>query len=198
MRTVPAALLCLLAVSCVPSKRREVSSPSWLGSGEILVVGRVVLTPPLAQEEQSLSWITEEWRGKVMVVVGDTPTPIPRPFKTSEYRGRVEAPPDRVFSVALPAESFFIRGCIVPLDLSGGPPDQALLPGGWRVDVRPEDRAVYIGTLHYRRDEFWKVTGVEVEDEYESVSAECQKRWGPGVTLRKALATPVRREERER
>jgi len=152
-RALP-ALLCLLAVSCVPSKRREVDSPTWLRSGEVLIIGRVLLTPPLTPEEQSLSWLATDWRGKVMLVIGDEPTPISRPFSTSEYSGRIEAPADREFSVALPGASFSVRGCVVPLDLSGGPADQAVLPGGFRVEVKPGDVALYIGTLHYRRDEF--------------------------------------------
>jgi hypothetical protein len=169
-----------------------------LGSGEILVVGRVKLSPPLAKESQSFSWVTENWRGKTMVIVGEDPTPIPRPFNTSVYSGRIEAPFDREFSVALPSRSFFLRGCVVPFDLSGGPPDQALLPGGFRVDVQASDRAIYIGTLHYRHDEFWKVTGVDVEDDYDHVQAECLKRWGPSVALRKSLLEVTSPERKSR
>jgi hypothetical protein len=196
-RALP-AVLCLLAVSCVPSKRRDVDSPTGLGSGEVLIIGRVRLTPPLGQEEQALSWLVSDWRGKIMVVVGDGPTPIPLPFRTSEYSGRIEAPADREFSVALPSRSFSIRGCVVPLDLSGGPADQALLPGGFRVDIRPDDVALYLGTIHYRRDEFWNITRVDVEDDYDRVLSECRKRWGDSVPLRKALvsASQVRLRER--
>jgi len=189
-------LLCLLA-ACVPSKRREVYSPTWLNSGEVLLLGRVKLTPPLAEEEQALSWLVSDWRGKVMVIVGDEPTPIARPFRTSEYSGRIEAPADAEYSVALPRQPFAIRGCVVPLDLSGPAADQALLPGGVRVDIRPDDVAVYIGTLHYRRDEFWNITGVSVEDDYDRVLAECRKRWGEPLTIRKALVSasdiPIRK-----
>ena len=189
-RALP-ALLCLLAVSCVPSKRREVDAPTWLRSGEVLIIGRVLLTPPLTPEEQTLSWLVTDWRGKVMMIIGDEPTPIARPFRTSEYSGRIEASADREFSIALPAASFSVRGCVVPLDLSGGPADQAVLPGGFRVEVRPGDVALYIGTLHYRRDEFWKVISADVEDEYPRIQSECQKRWGDSVPLRKALMTPT-------
>jgi len=190
MRGTLPALLCLLA-ACVPSKRREVDSPSQVGSGDVLVLGRIRLTPPLGADDQKLSWVVSGWRGKVMVVLGDEPTPIERPFNISEYSGRIEAPPDREFSVALPRRSFAIRGCVVPLDVSGGPTDEALLPGGYRVDVHPDDSAVYIGTLHYRHDEFWKITMVEVEDDYDRVVSECRKQWGGSVVPRKALLSPA-------
>jgi len=188
-RTLP-ALLCLLA-ACVPSKRREVDSPSRLGSSEVLILGRVTLSPPLKDDDQKLSWVASGWRGKVMVLIGDEPTPIARPFDISEYSGRIEAPPDREFSIALPRRPFAIRGCVVPLDVSGGPTDEALLPGGYRVDIHPDDVAIYIGTLHYVHDEFWKVTKVEVEDDYDRVVSECRKQWGDSVIPRKALLSPA-------
>ena len=190
-----AALVCLLAVSCVPSKRREVDSPSRLGSGEILLIGRVKVTPPLSKDEQKLPGIADDWRGKVMVLIADEHRPIQRPFQTSEYKGRIEAPPDREFSVALPSKPFAIRGGVVPLDLYN-PTDEAVLPGGFRVEILPGDTAVYIGTIHYHRDEFWKVTKVEVEDEYDRVKAACLEKWGPSASaLRKSIvkAPPAER-----
>jgi len=181
------ALVCLLLVSCVPSKRREVDGPSDLGSGEILLVGRIKLTPPISKDEQRLPGIAEDWRGHVMVILGETAAPLVRPFKTSGYKNRIEAPPDREFSVAVPAGSFSIRGAVVPLKLDEPPTDEALLPGGFRVEVRPGDRAIYIGTIHYHRDEFWQITKIEVEDDYDRVRADCAKRWGASDALRKAV-----------
>lgn len=188
MTRAAAALLVLLLVSCVPSKRREVDGPSDLGSGEILLVGRVKVTPPIAKDEQRLPGIAEDWRGRVMVIIGETSAPpLERPFKVSGYKNRIEAPPDREFSVAIPAGSFTIRGAVVPLQLDPPPTDEAVLPGGFRVDVRPGDRAIYIGTIHYHRDEFWQITKIDVEDEYERVRADCLQRWGGSEFPRKAL-----------
>lgn len=181
------ALVCLLLVSCVPSKRREVESPSDLGSGEILLVGRIKLTPPISKDEQRLPGIAEDWRGNVMVILGENAAPLERPFKTSGYKNRIEAPPDREFSVAVPAGSFSIRGAVVPLKLDQPPTDEAVLPGGFRVEVRPGDRAIYIGTIHYHRDEFWQITKIEVEDDFDRVRADCAKRWGASDSLRKAV-----------
>jgi len=189
MNRALAALICLLGVSCIPAKRREVSSPSDLGSGEVLLIGRVRLTPPIAKDEQRLPGVAEDWRGQVMVIIGETFPPLERPFKTGGYKNRIEAPPDREFSVAVPASSFTIRGSVVPLRLDEPPTDEALLPGGFRVDVRPGDVAIYIGTIHYHRDEFWQITKIDVEDDYDQVRADCLKRWGPSASLRKTLVT---------
>jgi len=189
------ALVCLLLVSCVPSKRREVDAPSDLGSGEILLVGRIKVTPPIAKDEQRLPGIAEDWRGQVMLFIGETAEPLPRPFKGWDYKNRIEAPPDREFSVAVPASSFSIRGAAVPLKLDEPPTDEAVLPGGFRVEVRPGDRAIYIGTIHYHRDEFWQITKVEVEDDYDRVRADCARRWGASDALRKAVVdVPVKKK----
>jgi hypothetical protein len=184
-----AALVCVLLVSCVPSKRREVDSPSGLGSGEILLIGRVKLTPPVSKDDQNLPGIADDWRGKVMVLIADEYRPLERPFQTSQYKGRIEAPPDREFSVALPAKSFAIRGGVVPLNLYN-PTDEALLPGGFQVEILPGDSAVYIGTIHYHRNEFWKVTKIDIEDDYDRVKAACLEKWGASAALRKSIVKP--------
>lgn len=187
MTRAVAALLALLLASCVPAKRREAAAPSELGSGEVLLVGRVKVTPAIAKDEQRLPGIAEDWRGQVMVFIGETAAPLERPWKGWSYKNRIEAPPDREFSVAVPAASFFVRGGVVPLKLDAPPTDEAFLPGGFRVEIRPGDRAVYIGTIHYHRDEFWQITKVEVEDDYERVRADCERRWGGSDSLRKAV-----------
>ena len=66
------------------------------------------------------------------------------------------------------------------------------------MEVRPGDIAIYIGTIHYHRDEFWKITSVEVEDDYERVIAECLKKWGPSAVLRKSLLDVTSAERKDR
>src|SRR4030095_647069 len=111
------------------------------------------------------------------------------PFPVSGYKNRIEAPPDREFSVAVPASSFAIRGGVVPLRRHTPPHDEAFWPGEFRVEVRPGDTAVYIGPLHYHRDEFWQVTKIEVEDDYDRVRADCLRRWGPSASPRESVVT---------
>jgi hypothetical protein len=68
---------------------------------------------------------------------------------------------------------------------------RARFPGGLKVALKPGDRAVYIGTLRYHRDEFFEITKVSIVDEYGAAQAEFRKKFG-GVPLRKALMTPVK------
>jgi hypothetical protein len=187
------ALLCLLGISCgMTAKRREVESPSGLRSGEVLLIGRIKVTPPIEKDEQTISglWPNNAWRGKVLMLMSDRDQPIRHPVSNEDYRGRIEAPGDREFSVAVPVGSHVLRGGVVPLNYVKELHDEALFPGGFHVELRPDDIAVYIGTIHYKRNEFWQIQAVEVEDEYERVQADCLKRWGPSVSLRRAVVTP--------
>jgi hypothetical protein len=68
----------------------------------------------------------------------------------------------------------------------------ARFPGKLRVALKPGDRAVYIGTLRYYRDEFFEITRVAVVDEYGAANAEFANKFGSGVPLRKALMAPAK------
>ncbi len=64
---------------------------------------------------------------------------------------------------------------------------ELLFPVPAELDIRPSDKAIYIGTLRLHRDEFHEVTRAEVRDDFAAASAEFKKKFGAGVTLRKAL-----------
>src|SRR5260370_31242376 len=64
------------------------------------------------------------------------------------------------------------------------------IPGGLRYDIRPDDKAIYVGTLLLHRDEFNEVTKVVVVDEYGPAAAAFKQRFGPGTELRKAIPRP--------
>jgi hypothetical protein len=58
-------------------------------------------------------------------------------------------------------------------------------------DIKPADRAVYVGTFRFHRDEFNEVTKAEILDQYPEASAEFKKKLGNGNDLRKAIAKPL-------
>lgn len=70
-------------------------------------------------------------------------------------------------------------------------PGPAPLHGAFKVDIRPGDKAVHIGTVQYFRDEFFDTTKVVVKDNYAKANAEFRQKFGQQFTLRKALAVPV-------
>jgi len=49
------------------------------------------------------------------------------------------------------------------------------------------DKAVYIGTVRYTRDEFFEIKKVAIVDDYERANSEFRKKFGTKIALRKAL-----------
>jgi hypothetical protein len=182
------ALFLLAALSlagCVPPSLAPVHNAESIGSGETIVVGRVELVPPLRKGEQRLTAIgTGSYENLMLLLTGERDRPLPADPKIADYADRIEAPLGGHFFVRTRSASFYILGGIVFLDSAM---NRARFPGGLRVALKEGDRAVYIGTLRYHRNEFFDITDVQVVDEYTAANAEYAKRFGNGVPLSKAL-----------
>jgi hypothetical protein len=181
-------LLAALALAgCVPASLAPVDSERSVASGETIVVGRVELVPPLQKGEQRLRGIgTGSYENLMLLLTGERDRPLPADPAIADYADRIEAPLGRHFFVRTRSEPFYILGGIVILEMGSGM-SRARFPGGLKVELKPGDRAVYIGTLRYRRDEFFDITDVAVVDDYAAANAEYMKKFGNGVSLRKAL-----------
>lgn len=119
------------------------------GPGKVAVTGKVRLSPPLHKLDQDLKGLgSERVRNKLYLVVDG---------------GRIEATLGKPFSVHMDRKPFTVTGG----ELFVTTTKRAYFPGGLKVDVRPDDRAVYIGTIVYHRDEFFNVTKVTIEDDGE-------------------------------
>lgn len=200
LRWLLALGVALLLSACVPATRiKTVAAAADLPPGQTLLVGRIELDPPLAPGEQKLSERYAGFERTALVILGDEPREMPR-LSLGDLSQRIDAPLGRHFFVAHPSQPFYIlKSWIVMyarIEVQSGanlPADtNAPLHGQFRVDVRPGDRAVYIGTIRYHRDEFFSTTRVEVRDDHAAAQAEFQRRFGPGMSLRKSLAQPVR------
>ncbi len=62
------------------------------------------------------------------------------------------------------------------------------------VELRPEDTAVYIGTIQYYRERVGNNTlrSVMVRDDFQWAESQFKDRFGAGKKLRKVLVVPVR------
>ena len=184
---------------CVPTSGiKPVDKLAEVPSGHTLLVGRVELHPALKPGEQKLGDSYKEFADEALLIVDDELRPVPE-FKRGDLSERIDAPFGRLFFVELPAEPVYIlKGWVVmdaevkvmsPNDV---PPDPAApLEGAFKVDLKSGDRAVYIGTIQYYRDEFFSTQKVVIKDDYAAANQEFQRRFGAGVTLRKALAVAV-------
>lgn len=185
------ALLFGSLAACVGPARAPVSSFSELTGNETVVVGRVEISPPLTESEQRIKVLNAGmFKNKVFLIADERHRVLTEEPGVADYGGRIEATLGKTFFVGSSRKPFYILGGMMYLNLSGaGDMDRAYLPGGMKVDIRPGDKAVYIGTIQYHRNEFFEITKVVIVDDYARANAEFRKEFGSRHALRKALLT---------
>ena len=192
MRSLGALLLATTLAGCGLT-RPAITDLSQLRPDEVLVVGSVRLTPPLDERDQRDSWnvvVPGGYKNKVRILTGEQWRRLSPPLTMDDYRNNIHLDLGATGFASMPRASFYILLGAILMD-DRNPDDVAYLPGGFKVTVRGDDRAVYIGTLHYHRDEFFKIKKVRVEDDYARAAADFRKQFGKDVNLRKALAQPT-------
>ena len=187
-------LVALLALAaCAPAARAPLTSIDALGRDEVVLVGKVELVPALRKHEQKIRGnVIGDFENRMYLVMDEKLRPLPDDLRVADYAGRIEALMGSTFFVRSKAEPAYVLGGVVFLDMGGNNQQKAYFPGGFQVAVKPGDRALYVGTLRYHRDEFFEIQRITVVDEYREASAEFAAKFGKGQTLRKALLTRVK------
>jgi hypothetical protein len=195
------ALIVLLTIpACIGPMLPYADSAGSVESDETVIAGKIVISPPLDESEQTLTTIrshgccitqinpsADRYKNKIILLTDTKPRSIQEP-EFSDYAGRIEAPIGDVFYVrAKNGKSLYVNRSEILMDVNGGGAEKAVLPSGYKIDIRPGDRAVYIGTIKYYRDEFFTVHRVEIIDDYERVNAAFRKKFGRKLVLRRAL-----------
>jgi hypothetical protein len=173
--------------------RPAITDLTQLAPDEVLIVGSVKLTPPLDEQDQRDSWnvvVPGGYKNKVRMLTGEQWRQLSPPLTMDDYRNNIQLDLGATGFASMPRQSFYILLGAILMD-DANPNDVAYLPGGFKVGVRDDDRAIYIGTLHYHRDEFFKIKRVRVEDDFDRAAADFRKQFGKGVKLRKSLAKPT-------
>jgi hypothetical protein len=179
--------------ACVGAAREPVDSLSGLGGDETVVVGRIELVPPLRKEEQKLKGLNSgSFENKVFLLADEHYRVLTEEPGMADYAGRIEAILGKNFCVRSHTKPFFILGGMLYLDLGGREMNRAYFPGGLKVSIKPGDKAVYVGTVQYHRNEFFEVTKVAIVDDYDHANAEFKKKFGARYPLRKALLTSAK------
>lgn len=182
-------LAAALAGCVVPPAREPVASLESLREGNTLVVGRVELVPALRKDEQKIQALNSgSLVNKMFLIADERDRELQDEPQLADFAGRIEAPLGENFFVRSPSKPFYILGGLVYLTDS----NRAYFPGGAKVGIVPGDRAVYVGTIQYHRDEFFNITKVVIVDDYARANAEFRAKFGARYALRKALLTPVR------
>jgi hypothetical protein len=183
--------------------RAQVTNPSSLGSENAVIVGRVVFDPPLTEADQKLLVMySEQWYKNIgWLITGNGQSDISglsaENFypNSSIFTARIDLSFGETFySEGVPRSFYILGGCFykeVFLSSCGNNCTRSnykivLMPGGYFVEVRPGDKAVYIGTLKYTRDKDFKITRAQVIDEYDREMPAFRRLFGT-MKLKKAL-----------
>lgn len=187
-------LLLIGALSaCAGPAREPVESLSELQGGDTIVVGRMELVPPLHKDEQRIKGLNSSaFENKIFVITDEQNRVLTKEPEVADYTGRIEATLGKNFFVRSNSKPFFIIGGMMYLDLGGNEMNRAYFPGGMKVSIKPGDKAVYIGTVQYHRNEFFEITKITINDDYESANTEFKKKFGARISLHKALLVQTR------
>lgn len=188
--------LVLNACGTISSGRPQLQNASELQSNEVAIVGRIELVPPLSAEEQELQTGTSErFRGKAVAVfsdklmdLDDLPMGIGNDAVMAklgkDFFARMQKRNEYIYSgsfilarSAVTSSGYMGQNATIHMD-------QINLPGGLKYAVKPGDRAIYVGTLRYYRDDFNSITKVKYIDDYKRVSKTFAARFGKGIKLR--------------
>jgi len=185
-----ATLIFLALTACMGSPRPSVESIRDVGEDEIVVVGRVELVPPLEKGEQKLKNMigTGMLRNKLLLLTDEQWRTFEAEPGPGDHRLRIEAPFDETFFVLSSKRPFYILVGELWLEAA----DKVYFPAGLKVNIRPTDRAIYIGTLRYQRDEFFHFPKFQIIDDYARAQAEFRSKFGDRYLLRKELAVSVK------
>ena len=187
------ALAALALAACAPAPRAPLTSIDALSRDEVVLVGKVELVPALRKGEQKIrGMVVGKIENTIHLMMDDKLRPMPEDPRIADFAGRIEAPVGETFFVRGKAAPAYLLGGLLFLDIGGSSQQKAIFPGGFQVAVKPGDRAVYIGTLRYQRDEFWEIQRVTIVDEYAKANAEYEAKFGKAQPLRKALMARVK------
>lgn len=194
---VLAATLMLAACGTLhksPATLDEVSSES------VLLVGRIEMRPQVDVKDEDIKLGTidpfnmkDVYKNRAILYLSDTPVPAERTNDALNPRLEqtffIRIPKDKPYLVHGTVYTSFIVTTITKRRMQTQS-NEILLPAPIEFNIRPGDKAIYVGTWRFQRDEFNQVVKAEIIDQYPAALAELRKQFGAHAELRKALPRP--------
>jgi hypothetical protein len=185
-RSVPAHVGAMLVALSLSACQHSPETSRLLGDGEVTVVGRIDIVPPLTEQElKAIGNSRAINRGSVFLSDRFVELNI---HKMGAGRHAEVVDLGKHFVIKrrqfenLHYSGVFIGTKATPYS------EQVRLPGNVVYKIRPEDKAIYIGTLRYHRDEYNGIKNVEYIDEYNDALKQFYKIQGDSKTpLRRVL-----------
>ena len=179
----------------------EVTSLSQISSGTALVVGQIDLVPPLRPGEQKLRLgtfdpldVAGKLRDRAVLHLATEPRAVEETWEV------INPKLGETFFFRIPQDKrFVVMGTITTKRVTTKVTKRQVVEDVAEIvlppvefDLKPTDKAVYVGTLRFHRDEFNEVTKAEILDHFARASAEFKRKFGDGASLRKALLKPLK------
>lgn len=171
MKRLAAVVLALLLQACAVPHALPPAAGLDAGAGDVVVIGKIELVPPLEKGEQKSHWnvVGEERMFRMWMATGAEFKPVDTgQLRAAEFQAAIEADWGRPFMLRMPRQRTFLNGGATFLD--GLERSQLWFPGGLYFDVPADARAVYIGTLRFHRNDFNTITRVEVVEERKDIA----------------------------
>ncbi|WP_019139983.1 hypothetical protein [Noviherbaspirillum massiliense] len=198
----PVLLASALLLGGCGTLHKSATSLSEVDSGSVMVVGKIEMLPKIQAKDQDLKMgtvdpfnVKEAYRNRAMLFLSDQLT------EAETTREAFNPQLEETYFFPIPKDKrYIVYGSVytyyklrtVNRYRSEVNTNEILLPVPIEFDIRPGDKAIYVGTWRFHRDEFNEVTKAELVDQYPAALAEFRKQFGANAELRKALARPAR------
>ena len=173
---IPTAALVLAACSTV---MKPVTNFSQVKAGETVLVGRIELVPPLMKGEQNVKTTLSPYKFKNQVFLGVENKYVKHDLNQQpKVNTFIQNDFGKTFYVKVPARPVFFNVIFFYPTLTGRRVELLYLPAEVMVDIKSGDKAVYIGTIRYQRNEFMDIKKVSVVNEFSRENRDFRKRFG--------------------
>ena len=202
LRLTAAAVFCAALAACLP-QTDTIADDVSSSSNKVILVGSFEITPSIPQNlnasqrvarplERALFGSAEDALGN-RLVTGFLPygTRVTKTIYSTPWTGATHSVPlDDLFFIEVDRSAIQLQpGQYFLSDLGV---DSVTLPGGLVTATHPTAQVVYVGTVRYRRDDFYTITDVRVLDRYAQAAAAVRSRYGSSTTIAKGLWRPAR------
>lgn len=200
-KTLMVVVVATLSLCSYVAFSKTLKSLKSLDEDEVVLVGRIELVPPLEEFEQNLKTLgSKRYKNAAMFVIGERPVDVQNPgLRDGKYADGVTFGEDFYLrrkrndtliysgSIILTQSSMVGHGRRASVDV-----ERLILPGGLKYDIQASDKAVYIGTLRYHRDDYNAIIKVDLLNDFDKANKTFTERFGNGVKLRRVKASVVK------
>jgi len=193
-KLIPVFALIVFSLCSYHAAAKQLKSLKSLDEDEIILVGRVELLPPLEDFEQNLKGIgSKRYKNAASFIIGERSVDLENPrLRDNKYADGVQLGQDFYIRRKRNDTLFYSGSMILTSSVMGGVMDRIVLPGGLKYAIRASDKAVYIGTFQYHRDDYNAITKVDLLNDFERANKAFIKQFGNGVKLRPRSAVVIK------